>query len=579
MEIQPVDDTDLSDVRRKPTFLDTADEKASGVQAARAHRVENAGSRSQRREIIVSNRYLLQRRIGRGHLGEIFEAVDQRLSNAGQRNYCVAIELVTLDRSQKQIRERLVGEFVNLLSVSHPNIARIMDFGTDGATSFFTTELLEGASLSAILDCAPAEPLTETEVLAVIGSVADALRHIHAKGIVHRDLRPESILVTCNYEVKLVDLASAVLARAGQSSAEMRFGGNTSWDSSDDVFGLACLAYELLANEQPFGDVPTDEAFRMRLRPRRIKGVPRYRWKALSRALELRSKKRTLTVAEFAAEFGLTGTETLIAPEPKKKPRRRGFVRLVLWLAVTAGMIALVQSNYTTLRDLPAAWKGEIGGRQNPALLQEGESERLNSALTEPITIGDPTRTDANPPRSDPFYDAIRSLNVGVEREDRTPALTRPAAAIAPSEPVPAAVEAQGPVEPGAGSNPLFSASMGDRVDTAPPGFAFAQETVTVSEGEGMASFVIQRLRGADGGASVTWWTRDNTAIANDDYADLGLRTETFLTGQENLTVYVPLISDSLLEERETFSVYLSWDSAPADLVEGLEVVVIDDDY
>ena len=113
---------------------------------------------------------------------------------------------------------------------------------------------------------------------------------------------------------------------------------------------------------------------------------------------------------------------------------------------------------------------------------------------------------------------------------------------------------------------------------TAPPVIAFAREAVTVREGQDMASVVIRRLGNVNNETPVLWWTGDNTAIADLDYADLGVRSETFGVGVESVSLYVPLISDSLAEQRESFYVFVASDLEPDTVSDRVEVIVNDDD-
>jgi len=587
METQPIRD-DRSDVRLEPTIHE------SGVhvhvdRVSPTFAPEPTESKRHEPGSAVADRYLLRGRIGRGHLGEIHEAVDLQLSAAGQKDHRVAIELVTLSRSQAGVRQRLTNEFVSLLSISHPNIARVMDFGVDGVTTFFTTELLEGVSLRSMLDD-PTDPSTENELLSIVRSVGDGLSFLHAKGFVHGDLKPESIVVTTGYEVKIVDLASVRLARTRQGSTEVLFGGSVPV-VQDDVFGLAGVAYEWLANEHPFGNMPDFEAFQAELSPRRVKGLPRYRWKALSRALELQPEARTPTIAEFMAEFGITGTETLVEAESKPAANRRGLVRPIFWMGAFAGLIALIQPNYEMLRELLVTLPRQVQDGFGLIASQAGDEESVSLPAIEPIDGEDPAHANLYPYSTEPIEaDARGEMPAPGGETVNEPAIVpdlvqsnvepvptlRPV--VVPSEPEPAVVHEQS----GVASEPLPiqpALSSGDvSANSVPLSFEFAQDTITVSEGDNMVSIVVQRAGGLGREASMIWWTGDNTAGASSDYADLGASAEAFAPDQESLTVYVPLVSDSLVEQRESFNVYLSWESAPTGLVKTLEVVVIDDD-
>jgi hypothetical protein len=91
----------------------------------------------------------------------------------------------------------------------------------------------------------------------------------------------------------------------------------------------------------------------------------------------------------------------------------------------------------------------------------------------------------------------------------------------------------------------------------APAPFVFARSAVTVSESKNAVALTIRRSSDATGTASVVWWCKDGTAIANKDFADLGRRTETFATGETTRTIFVPIIKDGRREVNKHFFVYL----------------------
>lgn len=537
-------------------------------------------------EHAVANRYLLREQIGWGQFGEIYEAVDLNLSEAGQQDHHVVLERVTLSRAQGEVRRRLADEFLTLLSVSHPNIARVLDFGVDGTTTFFTSELLEGVSLRSILDSDPTDSASEKELLAVVRGISDGLGFLHGKGLIHGALKPESIFVTTDYEVKIVDLASARLARTRDGSTEMRFGGSLPLDATEDVFGLACLVYEWLSHEPPFGDMSSFEAFRSELSPRRVKGVPRERWKALSRALELQPEARTPTIAEFASEFGVTGTETLAEAEPKGAGRGRRLLRAMLGVGAIAGLWALAQPNYESLREGFATFQSELRGRagtltSEPSAAEAGEVP----APIEPVDAGESAAATAYPyPTVEAPTPAPPSGVEAVPGPSETQAPAPPVAdAIQVVEPAAVATEAEATSDPDQGLGPGASAPDASSLEAEPAPdlplrFAFAEDSVTVSEGDRMVSIVVQRSGGMGSEASMIWWTAANTASPGDDYAELGVSTEQFSADQDSMTLYVPLVSDSLIEQPESFNVYLSWDSAQTEIADTTEVFVIDDD-
>ena len=111
-----------------------------------------------------------------------------------------------------------------------------------------------------------------------------------------------------------------------------------------------------------------------------------------------------------------------------------------------------------------------------------------------------------------------------------------------------------------------------------PSRFAFAERSMTVSEGETSARIAIRRTGSLAEKESVVWWTANRSALADEDYAVLGARIEVFAPGEEVRVVHVPLIADSMPEQRESFVVNLRAERPGAGSAGQLEVTIVDDD-
>ena len=126
--------------------------------------------------------------------------------------------------------------------------------------------------------------------------------------------------------------------------------------------------------------------------------------------------------------------------------------------------------------------------------------------------------------------------------------------------------------------HPASVAALNGKTTSEPLTLSFEQDVVIAYEGQNMAPLSIRRNGPLDVATSVLWWTGDNTAIADRDYAELGVRKETFAAGEERMTVYVPLISDSVRENRESFYAFVGSDTATKNVADRIEVVVMDND-
>jgi hypothetical protein len=114
-----------------------------------------------------------------------------------------------------------------------------------------------------------------------------------------------------------------------------------------------------------------------------------------------------------------------------------------------------------------------------------------------------------------------------------------------------------------------------------PETIEFAARTVTLNEGDAVATIVVRRRGGNLGESSFAWWTSDGSARADDDYANLGARIERFAAGEQTRTIRVPIVVDSLIERRENFYVNVragEQSGRRSEPAQRIEVVILDDD-
>lgn len=547
--------------------------------------------------------YRLRARLGHGRLGAVYEAQDELSRISGSQHFAA----VTLIDAKIAARPGFEAVFergaAELRSVAHPNIVKLLEYGRERGHYYLVNELLESASLRFVLNDVGTLPIDET--VAVLRAVGDALEYLHAKSMAHGNLRPENVLVTFGYEVKLLDIvptgwlvnpadALGVPARAP--------------DRRDDVFGLACLAYEMLAGRHPYNGNTAQEAYRAGLEPARIADLADRQWRALEHALAVHRDDRTPNVAQFLAEFGVSPAEKL---------------RTVVAAAADPPVAELPRTPRPAPAAVPEAAPRLVAARAAPALPARGGAFRTLFLLLALIAIGAAAWYYQEPLRA--FgTDLIATVETEMERiraaegqpaataaneplpqspavTDDTPAtvvadgagqtaVTAPPDA-APSEPAvapeaDAAPEAEAapqpePVVPAPALPPPVEAAPDAAATAAPtatPGptrFAFQQPALSVREGDVAARVVIRRSGDLSGSAEVSWRAADGTAIADRDYADLGARVERFAPGEASRAVFVPLTNDAVPEPAKSFSVLLG---LPDGATEELRVDIIDDD-
>jgi hypothetical protein len=127
---------------------------------------------------------------------------------------------------------------------------------------------------------------------------------------------------------------------------------------------------------------------------------------------------------------------------------------------------------------------------------------------------------------------------------------------------------------------PAPKAAAAEAPAAGPARFAFSQPVLTVSEGQVAARIVIRRSGNTAESASIAWWADNGSAIADQDFADLGRRVERFAPGETMRAVFVPLTNDAVEEPVKSFNVYLGRADgrSRAEPLSGMRVDIIDDD-
>src|SRR5262245_2825032 len=139
--------------------------------------------------------------LGSGGMGEVYRARDSRLERD------VAIKVLAERLAQDSVAlARFHREARAVAALSHPNIVSIHDFGNEQGTTFVVMELLEGETLGRRLR---RSALDWREALPILTAVADGLTAAHAKGIIHRDVKPENVFLTTGGGVKVLDFGLA----------------------------------------------------------------------------------------------------------------------------------------------------------------------------------------------------------------------------------------------------------------------------------------------------------------------------------------------------------------------------------
>jgi beta-lactam-binding protein with PASTA domain len=208
-------------------------------------------------ETTVDGRYQIVARIASGGMGEVFRAHDPVLDRD------VALKVLHNALAQDAgFIERFRREARSAGMLSHPNIVAVHDWGETGDTYFMIMEFIRGPNLRTVL--MKNGPLAPAQAVEVASQVLAALEHAHEQGIVHRDVKPENILITRKGVVKVADFGLArALAAARVSHAPGTVTGTVQYlspeqiegeaaDARTDLYSVGIVLYELLVGKVPF---------------------------------------------------------------------------------------------------------------------------------------------------------------------------------------------------------------------------------------------------------------------------------------------------------------------------------------
>jgi serine/threonine protein kinase len=300
---------------------------------------------------LVLNRFLIERRIGSGGFGTVYEAWDGRLERS------VAVKAI--ESAGRQGSDRVLREAQAAARLNHPGIVTLYEMGEEDGNALLVTELVDGSTLA---ELNREQTLSDREIGEIAADLCEALDHAHERAVVHRDIKPQNVLVTEGGEphAKLMDFGVARLTDAAALTAPGDVVGTLAYMAPEqaeghaagpaaDVYSLALMLYESWGGEHPTRratPAATARAIGARMRPlRRLRpDLPRELCETVDACLQPRPDRRpSLEELGGAIEDSLELLAEHAPHRDRSLPLRAGAVALAAalgaWLAVGHGVL------------------------------------------------------------------------------------------------------------------------------------------------------------------------------------------------------------------------------------------------
>jgi tetratricopeptide (TPR) repeat protein len=218
-------------------------------------------------EHLQNGRYAVLKKLGEGGKGVVYKARDTVL------NRVVAIKMLKSTSSSDEGYSRFIREAQAVAKLNHPNIVSIYDIGKENGKQFFVIEFVDGMSLRGLMETYPEGKCDVQTVLRTAIDVCDALQFAHSHGVLHRDVKPENILVTQEGVAKLMDFGLAKMLGEPGVTKEGVIVGTVAYlapenalgkgaDEKSDLYSLGAVLYETVTGKLPFpGEDPVKIIF------------------------------------------------------------------------------------------------------------------------------------------------------------------------------------------------------------------------------------------------------------------------------------------------------------------------------
>ena len=470
---------------------------------------------------VLKDRYSIESRLG----GAVFKATDRFQRDAARR--CVAIKVVQESGASGPWRlSQLRRGFHRAQSLCHETLVKVYELDQIGDITFLTMEFVEGRLLSDVIKLYAPRHIPLPDAWRIIKSLTAGLAYLHSRSVVHGDLSPQNVMVTRAGEVRLLDFGASRTCEARRSRRGASEGGGGApftpaycgWevldgrpaDPRDDIYSLACVAYELLTGAYPFQRRQADRVRHGRPALERPPGLSRRQWRTLRAGLSWERECRPLSAGEWFA-----GLEA--APAPTK--------------GLPAGPLLMVGHTREN-KPLPA-WL------VLPIVCAFAALSILSS-------IHD--RSAAIDPRADNSDGAVS-------------AEARNHAGFAALNPV-ADPDALPPMAAAGSPNPPVSVARAERAEagasTTIGNVLLPKRTYNVQPRQAFAEVRVRRAAKSADDVRFSWWTEPASAMAGADFVAQGPVTESMAKGIHTASLFVKVLPNDSRKQSKLFYVDVS---------------------
>src|SRR5499427_7333984 len=320
---------------------------------------------------LLAERYEIVKTLGVGGMGAVYSAFDRKLTRI------VALKTILPELgASPQALKRFKQEVLLAQSIVHKNVVRIFDMDEDAETNtkFITMDFIEGVDLKNLIQ--ERGKLPPTEAAGVLRQVCRGLEAAHASGVVHRDLKPQNIMIEQDGHVVVMDFG---IARSGESRGATQTGAflgtpeymspeqakTENVDARSDIFSIGLIFYQLLTGKLPFQGKTVLETMFKRTTERAIPPaeidvtVPKSANDIVNKCLQMKRKQRYQSVTELLEDLENFDPTKKVGAAERAKARLRKAARYRNWavaaalVLMTAAVVALMLRNRSAAPKTP----------------------------------------------------------------------------------------------------------------------------------------------------------------------------------------------------------------------------------